>query len=296
MTQNNALILPNFIIVGAMKSATTTLAAQLGAQSDIFISNPKEPNFFSDDKNYKKGIKSYSKLFEPGKFYQLRGEGSTHYTKLPTYPKTLERMKNYLPKSTKIIYMMRNPIKRIEAQYAHEWSQKLTSDPIDQAVDLMPELWQYSMYYAQIFPFIQHFGRENVLPVFMEHLVHQKQAELQHIADFLGYNRKVQWFPEIEHMNNTAARLRMSESSRQLLNNPILSKIRRAIVPQAVRDFFKQKTNQFPSKTKFSTETVAMLKLRLSSDIKKLAFVLSESQLDIDSWDQVVLSNKVYRF
>ncbi len=40
---------PDFIIIGAMKSATSSLHLQLGAQDGIFMSEPKEPNFFSDD-------------------------------------------------------------------------------------------------------------------------------------------------------------------------------------------------------------------------------------------------------
>jgi len=43
--------LPDFIIIGAMKSATSTLHEQLRLQSGIFMSTPKEPNFFSDELN-----------------------------------------------------------------------------------------------------------------------------------------------------------------------------------------------------------------------------------------------------
>ena len=38
--------LPNFIIIGAAKSATTTLTTILPKHPDIFISKPKEPKFF----------------------------------------------------------------------------------------------------------------------------------------------------------------------------------------------------------------------------------------------------------
>ena len=43
------MALPDFLIIGAMKCGTTTLAAQLAAQDGLFITTPKEPNFFSDD-------------------------------------------------------------------------------------------------------------------------------------------------------------------------------------------------------------------------------------------------------
>ena len=41
--------LPSFIMIGAMKAATSTLHQQLARQPGIFMREPKEPNFFSAD-------------------------------------------------------------------------------------------------------------------------------------------------------------------------------------------------------------------------------------------------------
>ena len=46
---NGPDFLPDFLIVGAMKCGTSTLQAQLALQDGIFMTTPKEPNFFSDD-------------------------------------------------------------------------------------------------------------------------------------------------------------------------------------------------------------------------------------------------------
>ena len=53
--------LPNFIIIGAAKSATTTLTTILPQHPDIFISKPKEPKFFG--RYYKKGWDWYASRF-----------------------------------------------------------------------------------------------------------------------------------------------------------------------------------------------------------------------------------------
>jgi len=37
---------PNFFIVGAPKCGTTALHTYLGQHPDIFVSEPKEPNYF----------------------------------------------------------------------------------------------------------------------------------------------------------------------------------------------------------------------------------------------------------
>ncbi len=78
--------LPDFIIIGAMKSATTTLHGLLASQPGVFMSTPKEPCFFSDDEVWARGVGWYASLFEAAPAGALLGESSTHYTKLPTYP------------------------------------------------------------------------------------------------------------------------------------------------------------------------------------------------------------------
>ena len=48
---------PDFIIIGAMKSATTTLHNQLAAQAGIYMTSKEdEPNYFSDDERHKRGV------------------------------------------------------------------------------------------------------------------------------------------------------------------------------------------------------------------------------------------------
>jgi hypothetical protein len=84
---------PNFIIIGAMKCATSTLHEQLARQPGFFMSQPKEPNFFSDDSAYARGEDWYLGLFAGTRPGDICGESSTHYTKLPTYPGTVGMVK-----------------------------------------------------------------------------------------------------------------------------------------------------------------------------------------------------------
>jgi hypothetical protein len=60
------------------------------------MSKPKEPNFFSDEERWSRGLEWYASLFDPAAADSLCGESSTHYTKLPTYPRTVERMRRHL--------------------------------------------------------------------------------------------------------------------------------------------------------------------------------------------------------
>ncbi len=103
------------MIIGAMKCGTSTLHSQLAARSGFLMSDPKEPNFFSDDERFARGVAEYAKLFESAGSEQLCGESSTHYTKLPTHPRTVERMAKLLP-GARFVYVIRHPLDRIVSQ------------------------------------------------------------------------------------------------------------------------------------------------------------------------------------
>ena len=79
-------------MIGAMKSATTTLHEQLARQPGFFMSRPKEPNFFSDDAIYARGWAWYSSLFRAAQARRppRRIEHALHQA--PDYPRTVDRM------------------------------------------------------------------------------------------------------------------------------------------------------------------------------------------------------------
>ena len=230
---------PDFIIIGAMKSATSTLHEQLALQPGFYMSTPKEPNFFSDDAIYSMGLDWYSNLFanaEPG---DICGESSTHYTKLPDYPLTLERMQAYLP-SVKLIYVVRDPIDRLISHYMHQWSQNVIKTDINQAIDQFDELINYSCYSMQITPFIQQYGAENIHIVFSEALRVRPQYEFEKVAKFLGYSKPVIWYEDLPEQNVSSQRVRRFNGYNLIVNNPVLAWVRRTFIPQSLRDAVKK--------------------------------------------------------
>ena len=230
--------LPDFIIIGAMKCATSTLHLQLALQPGFFMSEPKEPNFFSNDEIYARGMDWYRGLFANAPAGSLCGESSTHYTKLPTYPRTVERMMTHVP-GAKLIYVMRHPIDRLVSQYIHEWTQRVISVPIDDALDRHPELIDYSRYAMQLNPFVDAYGRDRILPVFFDRLNRQPQAELERVFRFLGCPGTPSWSDEEEPQNVSSERIRRSFLRDAVLNFPPARWARRTFVPQPVRDRIK---------------------------------------------------------
>ena len=228
---------PDFIIIGAMKCATSSLHEQLALQPNFFMSELKEPNFFSNDEEYNKGMDSYWTHFQDAQLTDFCGESSTHYTKLPTYPQTIERLQKTLP-DAKFIYVMRHPIKRLVSQYIHEWSQRVIDVDINTAIDQHPELIDYSRYTMQLQPYFEAFGAERVLPVFFERLFTHQQEELERICRFLGYVDMPTW-QDLDAQNVSSERMRTSAWRDSLVENPVLQALRRNLIPKAFRTWIR---------------------------------------------------------
>jgi hypothetical protein len=231
---------PHFIIIGAMKSATSTLQEQLLCQPGIFMSTPKEPNFFSNDEQYRQGLAWYEELFAAAPEGVLLGEASTHYTKLPTYPETLVRMAQCLP-DVRLIYVMRHPVDRLVSHYMHEWSMGNIDCDIDDAVRRYPEMIAYGQYAMQLAPYFETYGRGAVLPVFFDRLTASPQQELERICRYIGYPRKPVWRQHLAPSNVSRQRLRRFPFYETLVGSAPMKYIRRTFVPRSFRDWVKSR-------------------------------------------------------
>jgi hypothetical protein len=99
--------LPDFLGIGAQKSATTWLDKMLRYHPDLFLPlHKKEIRYF--ELFIIKSLKWYSGHFNPGKG-KTKGEISPGYATLPLYE---IRLINKIMPDVKLIFMMRNPITR----------------------------------------------------------------------------------------------------------------------------------------------------------------------------------------
>ena len=276
--------LPDFMIIGAMKCATSTLQVQLARQPGLFMSEPKEPNFFSDDEQYARGLDWYAGLFAGADFSALCGEASTHYTKLPTYPHTVERMRRDL-NGVKLIYVVRHPIERLISQYVHEWTERTVPDSIDVAVRQCPRLVDYSCYGMQLKPYLEAYGRDSVLPVFFERLAIEPQQELERICRFIGYSETPHWCPEFEYRNVSSQRLRKSRVRDAIVWNPVVTWLRRRFIRQSWRDRVKA-VWQMQRRPQLRSDTEAYLRSVFDEDLAELGGWLGV-QLSCDNFNRV---------
>ena len=263
------MTLPDFCLIGAMKCGTSTIAAQLDAQPGIFMTSPKEPNFFSDDDVWAQGPEWYAALFAGSVPGDLKGEASTHYTKLPTYPKTLERMTSLL-ESVRLIYVVRDPIQRAVSHFIHEWTERRMSGTLDDAITRYPELIEYGLYAKQITPFIDAYGHDAICLTSLERVKADPQSELERIARHIGLAKPPMWQKDLKAQNVSGERLRKLPFHKLLVDHPVSSRLRRALVPQSIRTRLAQ-ARQFGDRPVLSQNMETHLWTRFATDQAQLA-------------------------
>jgi hypothetical protein len=125
--------LPNFIIVGAAKSGTTSMWKYLNEHPEVFMSKKKEPLFFiskfistlnpdqTDCKylidNTVHNLSEYKKLFTEATNEKALGEASVGYLSYADI--AIPKIKKILG-DIKIIMILRNPIERAFSAFTHQ--------------------------------------------------------------------------------------------------------------------------------------------------------------------------------
>lgn len=133
---------PNFFIIGAPKSGTTSLAAYLRDHPEIFVSKPKEPFYFNTDSSYRDvlSLDAYNSLFEKAcTKHKAVGEASVLYL----YSKTaVPNILQYNP-DAKFIVMLRNPV-----DMAYSWHYQLLYAQL-QRIEDFKDAWNLQVELAE---------------------------------------------------------------------------------------------------------------------------------------------------
>jgi hypothetical protein len=153
--------LPDFVVIGAMKSGTTSLAAYLDRHPDVAVSTPKEPNFFADPGNWERGLGWYKGLFPDG--VQVVGEASVFYTMVPEYVGAPARIRRTVPE-VRLIYLVRDPIERMRSMFVHRADKhRGQGRTLAESIERHPAYLEISRYGRQIEPYLELFREDQIL-------------------------------------------------------------------------------------------------------------------------------------
>lgn len=188
MTQESSTlaILPNFIIVGAYKGATTALAKRLAEHPDVFFSLTKETHYFAKNELYEKGTSWYSQFFAAHDGQKAIGEASPTYTRSNRYPYVAERIASDLGQ-IKLIYIIRNPISRMESQWLEGRRGGWGLPPFNEAVlSEETDIFETSCYWNELEQYRKYFPDENILILFTEEFHNDPESVLKECYRFLS--------------------------------------------------------------------------------------------------------------
>jgi hypothetical protein len=191
--------LPNLIVIGSMKCATTSLHHYLDLHPEIQMSRPKELKFFVEELNWERGVEWYARHFAPAT--PVRGESSPQYTTYPRWKGVPARMRSHVP-DAKLIFTVRDPIERMVSHYMHMRAAGEERREFPAALLKNPAYLYRSQYWFQLERFLEHYPRDSVLVVSTEDLVGRRRETLRRVFGFLGVDTEFT-SPEFERLWET---------------------------------------------------------------------------------------------
>lgn len=214
---------PNYLIIGAQKSGTTSLYAYLNQHPQVVPAEKKEVHFF--DLNFSKGVEWYHQQFarmvksfsqknentiedKQEKYISgfITGEASPYYVFHPLVP---QRVYQTFPQ-VKLILLLRNPVDRAISHYYHEVKLGFESLSLEDAIaqeetrlkeetkKLLNEENYYSFnhqhytylsrgkYIDQITNWLKFFPKEQLLMIKTEELDSQPNSIMNRVWEFLN--------------------------------------------------------------------------------------------------------------
>lgn len=230
---------PDFFIVGAAKSGTTSMLRYLNQHPDISMPQQREPVYFGSDYDWDQvktaSLEDYLSIFSTDEGCSRIGDKSVWYL---TSSKAAKEIYEFNPDAL-IIVLLRNPLDMVHSLH----SQLLATNDEDiadfgEALDAeeerkkglnipekgrMPEALYYSevaRYAEQLSRYIDIFGNEKVLTLLYDDLKSDTRGSYARVLKFLGvdesfqpefytYNKKTK--PRsvlLERMINSESRLR----------------------------------------------------------------------------------------
>ncbi len=191
-------MLPSFLIVGAQKAGTTTLAKMLEQHPDVCFSQPRETKFFYEDTLFTQGPAYYERaFFGAWDGHRATGEKTPEYLYLPEVP---SRIAVTLGHDVGIVITLRSPAARAFSHYRHGFQMLRESLPFDKALEAEPERIERDTFHRLAFSYLDRGryagqirryldvfdpGRVLVL-IFEEDIVRGQEQTARRLFEFLG--------------------------------------------------------------------------------------------------------------
>ena len=250
---------PNYILLGAAKSATTTIYDVLRQNSNVFAPQFKEPHFFNINDNYEKGFSWYLNTY-----YKNSIDSKVVIDFTPTYlysKKSAERIFNNLGKDVKFIVILRDPVDRAFSHYLHSKRDGHEKEDFESAIkleqkrlseymldnDFVSELrFSYisqGLYYKMIKSYLKFYDLNDFLIInFDKEISNNMHSALDRVSEFLDIDIN----SELSDIHSNKSGVSKSKSLNNLiLKENVLRKFVKKIIPYNIRQVIKNKIRNF---------------------------------------------------
>lgn len=295
-------MLPNFLVVGAAKSGTSSIDRYLAQHPDVYMPTKKEAHYFSkasfpdrfagpgDDGMNTETIASlerYESLFDDALGQKAIGESSAFYL---YYPETAQRIADLNP-AMKIVMVLRNPVERAFSAYMYllrderetlSFEAGLAAEEHRRRQNFEP-MWLYrelGLYAQQVHRYLDVFAPDQVKVILYDEFARDNGAVMADLFSFLGVRTD---FP-------IDTSIRYNESgkpkSRALFNfvaKPnLLKEMVKPFVPPAVRERLGNRAKSMMlERVDMDPSIRADLKAYYTQDIRSLQTLLGR---DLHRW------------
>jgi hypothetical protein len=251
------MTMPNFLIIGAGKSGTTSLYHYLKQHPEVYMSPVKEPKFFAvegkkldfrgpnDERSMNRksvtDIDTYRALFSEVTNEKAIGEASTLYLYSPEAP---SRIKHYIPEA-KLIAILRNPVERAYSSFVQrvqkgdeplsDFAQALREEE-NGARDNWAPRWQgkrIGFYYAHLRRYFDIFRRDQIKVFLYEDLKSNPGGVAQSAYRFLAVDDT--FVPDVS-LRYMPSGIPKSKALQAFLSRPnSLKSVLKPVVPRGLR-------------------------------------------------------------
>jgi Sulfotransferase family len=238
--------MPNFLVVGAMKSGTTALYYYLEQHPQIYMSPVKEPDFFclegqkDADANSVTDIEAYRDLFKGVSDERAFGEASHCYL---YEPGAVDRIRHYVPEA-RFIAILRNPIDRAYSHYLHmvrngtepvaDFAQALREEEIGAHPGrTFQDYIGVGLYHGQLKRYFDTFGRHRIRVYLYEDLSNAPLGTLRDAFRFLGVDDT--FVPDVSLRRNVSGEPKHKSLDRFLQRPNPVKRVLKLYLPAGLR-------------------------------------------------------------
>ncbi len=173
----------DFVIIGAAKSATTWLQAQLQSDPDVYMPDA-ELHYFS--REYARGRDWYLSQFGEGARGKTVGEKSNSYLYSPD---AAARLYRDLPQA-RLVAQLRNPVERAYSSYCMLFRRGEVGAEIESylnpALSENIQILGSGNFASHLQAYVDLFGRERLLLLFFEGVADDPEVQIARVRDHLG--------------------------------------------------------------------------------------------------------------